>query len=157
MSIDSDLRDPEVRETSAAPTTVEGIGRTPRPIHPPRWLAPVSIVLMVVVAAIIGVYVLRSDDEPTTTTNTASEPWIGPEEQAFIDSRVGPLGRGTATATPATAAPAVVVHERPQGIAGMIEFYELEYIQAKTPFALAPSPASVGFPPLIGPEEQAFI
>jgi hypothetical protein len=148
MSLNSD-----VRKTTVAPKTVEQLDRAPRPIHTPRWLAPVAVVLLVVVAAIVGVSLLRSDD----TTTTAFEPLIVPEEQVFIDARVGQFGRGTVTPAPQARTPSVVVHTRPQGVPGMLDYYELELIQAKTPFALSPSPAPVGFPTLIGPEEQAFI
>jgi hypothetical protein len=148
MSLNSD-----VRKTTVAPKTVEQLRRAPRPIHTPRWMAPVAVVLLVVVAAIIGVNLLRSDD----TTTTAFEPLIVPEEQAFIDARIGQFGMGTVTPAPPVRAPSVVIHERPQGVPGMLDYYELEFIQAKTPSALAPSPAPVGFPTLIGPEEQAFV
>ena len=148
MSLHPDLHKPTV-----APKTAEELRRAPRPIHPPRWLLPVAVVLLAVVGAIIVVNLLRSDD----TTTTAFEPLIVPEEQAFIDARVGPFGRSTVAPVASAQTPSAVIHTRPQGIPGMIDSYELEFIQARTPFALAPSPASVGFPQLIGPEEQAFL
>ena len=154
MSLHSDMR-----QKTVAPKTVEELRRAPRPIHTPQWLLPVAVVLFALVAGIIGVSLLRSDD----TTTTALEPLIVPEEQAFIDARDGPpgsFGRGVLPRTAPTQTTSVVVHEQPRGVPGMIGYYELEYIRSRTPTplnpALAPSPASVGFPQLMTTEETGF-
>ena len=143
MSLHSDTP-----QKTVAPKTVEELRRAPRPIHTPQWLLPVAVILFALVAGIVGVSLLRSDD----TTTTESEPLIVPEEQAFIDARTRPL----APTPTVTETPPADISERPQGVPGMLEYYELEFIQATTPSAIAPSPASVGFTQLMTPEELAF-
>jgi hypothetical protein len=139
---------PDMRERTVAPKTVEQLRRAPRPIHPPQWLLPVAVLMLAGIAAIIGISLLRSDD----TTTTAFEPLIVPEEQAFIDAHTAELPRA-ATAQSPDYSPSL----RPTGIAGMIGYYESEYILNRVPQALLPSPASVGFPQVVGPEEASAI
>ena len=144
MSLHSDTP-----QKTVAPKTVEELRRAPRPIHTPQWLLPVAVILFALVAGIVGVSLLRSDD----TTTTEFEPLIVSEEQAFIDARTRPL----APTPTVTETPPADISERPQGVPGMLGYYELEYIRARTPHTLAPSPASVGFPQPMTPEELDFI
>ena len=143
MSTRFDLRKPTV-----PPKAVPNLRRTPRPVHPPRWLLPAAIGLFTVVVVVLGINLLRSGDD----TTTAFEPLIVPEEQAFIDAHIAEVPR-----TPAVRSSAVTLHPRPTGIAGMIGHYESEYILNRVPQALLPSPASVGFPRYVGEYEQAFV
>ena len=139
---------PDMRQKTVAPKTVEKLRRAPRPVHTPRWLLPVAVVLFAVVASIIGVNLLRSDD----TTTTVFEPLIVPEERAFIDASTAQVPAPAIAQSPDYSPPM-----RPTGVAGMIGYYESEYILNHVPQALLPSPASVRFPQVVGPEEASAI
>ena len=140
---------PDTHKTTAAPSTVPNIRRAPRPIHPPRWLLPGAIAVLVVAAVVLGVSQLRSGDDGTTTPY---EPLIVPEEQAYIDAHTAQLPRAQVALRPD-----VVISARPSGVPGLIGPHELDYIEARVPLALHPSPTSAGYPQLIGPEELAYI
>jgi hypothetical protein len=87
------------------PTVDAAVPTLHRPTHHvSRWAAPVALVVLSA-AAVVTIDRLGSDDAPTSTgTGSAAvgvgvEPLIVPEEQAFIDGRVGPVvSSGSATA-----------------------------------------------------------
>ena len=135
--------------TATLPTTAPSIRRATTGNRTPRWVGPLALAA-VSVAAIVTVNQIRSDGDPTPVTPSLAqaEPWVGPEEQAFIDARTTPVSR-------AVAAPRSVSQVEP-----WVGAEERAFIDARTtPVSRAvAAPRSVSqVEPWVGAEERAFI
>lgn len=117
-----------------------------------RWLFPLAVVAMAALA-VVGLDQLHSDKSPAKGPATvhaagASEPMIGPEEQAFINrvrlARIASVGGRV---------PIVSSPSEP-----LIDQVEQAFIDQMRHLRLAAAGGvSARFAPLVGPDEKAFI